>query len=205
MLRPLWDKRIGEIPSLNYLDHLREETCVEPEKVISSESVFQGEILNVHVDEVRLSSGRVVSREVVQHGDAVVAVPIDPKGNVVLVRQYRHAIGENLLEAPAGGLEEAETADETVQRELQEETGYFSRDLRALGGFWLAPGYSTEYMHVYAAGDLVPSSLESDPDEDIRVEKVPMSRVQDMIRRGEIQDAKTVAALLMVVHLLGPD
>ena len=179
---------------------LAPEMFEDPEELVSSETVFEGRVLQVRIDEVRLSTGRVVSREVVGHGDSVVVVPIDGEGNVVLVRQYRHAIGRSLLEAPAGGVEEGEDPADCVQRELQEETGYLSRDLRALGAFWLAPGYSAEYMHAYVARDLVPSSLEADPDEQIQVEKVPMSRAEEMIRTGEIQDGKTIAALLMVLH-----
>ena len=86
-------------------------------------------------------------------------------------------------------------------RELQEEIGFTCRNLRALGGFWMSPGYCTEFMYAYVAKDLVPSSLDADDDEDIQVERVPMSRVSKLIRLGEIQDAKTIAALLMAIHL----
>ena len=117
------------------------------------------------------------------------------------VRQFRYPAGEILLEAPAGGVEESESPDECAQRELQEETGFISRNLRVLGGFWMSPGYCTEFMYAYLAVDLVPSKLQADDDENIVVEKIPLSRISQLIRLGEIQDAKTIAALLMANYL----
>ena len=174
---------------------------MQPEQRIGSESIFDGKVVNLRVDSVALPDGRQVSREVVEHASAVAVVPIDPEGNVILVRQYRHPADQALLEVPAGTLEESETPDECVQRELREETGFASRDLRALGGFWMSPGYCTEFMYAYLAKDLVPSKLEADDDENIGVERLPLSRVPQLIRLGEIQDAKSIAALLMVTCL----
>jgi len=174
----------------------------QKERLLASESIYDGRIIRVRVDTVALPGGREATREVVDHEDAVVLVPIDSDGNIVLVRQYRHAAGTNLLEAPAGIIERGETPDQCAQRELQEETGYRSEDLRYMGGFWSSPGFCTEFMHAYVARDLVPSKLEADPDEDIKVERLPVHQVTAHIQSGEIKDAKTVAALLLVVCVL---
>ena len=174
---------------------------MESEQVLKSQSIFDGKILNLRMDVVTLPDGSEVSREVVEHKPAVVAVPVDSENNVILVRQYRYAVGQALLEAPAGRVEESETPDEAVQRELQEEIGFFSRNCRALGGFWMSPGFCTEFMYAYLAKDLVPSKLPGDHDENIEIEHVSLLRVPKLIRVGEIQDAKSIAALLMATHL----
>ena len=174
---------------------------MQPEQMISSERVFEGRIVRVRADAVLLPNGRNATREVVEHRPSVVVVPIDADGNAILVRQYRYPAEQVLLEAPAGVVEESETPDDCAMRELQEEIGFSSRDLRALGGFWMSPGYCTEFMYAYLAKDLVPSRLEADADESIEVERVSISRVSRLIRLGEIQDAKTIAALLMAIYL----
>ena len=175
---------------------------MQPEKPVSTRPVYEGRIIRVRVDTVTLPDGRETTREVVEHKPAVVLVPLDAEGNVVLVRQYRHAVGRALLEAPAGMVEGSESPEECAQRELQEEIGYASRELRALGGFWTSPGFCTEYMYAYLAKDLVPSRLKADDDESINVERAPLSRVPGLILDGQIQDAKTIAALLMATCLV---
>jgi ADP-ribose pyrophosphatase len=174
---------------------------MQPEQMISSERVFDGRIVRVRADAVLLPNGRNTTREVVEHRPSVVVVPIDADGNAILVRQHRYPAEQVLLEAPAGVVEESETPDDCAMRELQEEIGFSSRDLRALGGFWMSPGYCTEFMYAYLAKDLVPSRLQADADESIEVERVSISGVSRLIRLGEIQDAKTIAALLMAVYL----
>ena len=174
---------------------------MQPGQRLSTEPIFEGKIVSLRVDTVSLPGGGQVFREVVEHKAAVVLVPIDAEGNVVLVRQYRYPVGRALLEAPAGVVEDGEAPDECAQRELQEETGYASRDLRALGSFWTTPGFCSELMYAYLAKDLVPSSLPADYDENIQIVRVPLSGIPGMIRTGEIQDAKTIAALLMTTCL----
>ncbi len=170
---------------------------MQPEEQIASREIYDGKIIKVRVDDILLASGGQSVREVVEHAPAVVIVPVDSDGDVLLVRQYRYAAGQTLLEVPAGIVEEGESPDACAQRELAEEVGFASRNLRALGGFWASPGFCDEFMYVYLAKDLVPYSLEADEDEDIQVEKLPFSRIQQYIRLGEIQDAKSIAALLM--------
>ena len=173
---------------------------MRPEIQLSSNPIYSGKIINVKVDTVRLPSGREAKREVVEHSAAVVIVPVDVDDNVVLVRQYRYPTGQALLEAPAGGVDGDESPDAAAHRELQEEIGFAAGRLERLGQFWSVPGFCTEFMHAYAAYDLVPSSLDADEDEDIDVERYPLAEIPAMIRNGDIQDAKTIAALLMVIQ-----
>ena len=173
-----------------------------PEQQLSSRSVFEGRIVSLRVDEVLLPGGGTSTREIIDHRPAVVIVPIDESGNLLLVRQYRYAVGETLLEAPAGIVEEGEDPDETAQRELQEEVGRKSGDLRKMGEFWATPGFCNEMMHAYVARDLSHSTLDADEDENITVVEVPMAEALDMIATGRIRDAKTIAALLLA-HQLG--
>ncbi len=170
-------------------------------QLVKQDSIFDGQIIKVRVDTLLLPDGQQVPREVVVHNGAVVIVPIDQDDNVLLVRQYRHAAGESLLEAPAGTLEDSESPDDCAQRELQEEVGYASTNLRAMGGFWSSPGFCTEFLYAYLARNLVESKLSADADEDIEVERVPTGRIPQLIRLGEIRDAKTIAALLMATYL----
>ena len=170
---------------------------MEAERLLTTRRVFDGKILGLRVDSVGLASGRQTVREVVEHGASVVVVPIDGQDNVVLVRQYRYAAGATLLEAPAGMVEGAETPEACAQRELQEETGYRSGDLKPLGGFWTSPGFCTEYIHAFVATDLSEDGLPQDDDEAIATVRVPLAKIGALIRSGEIEDAKTMAALLM--------
>ena len=174
------------------------------EQVTRSEELYRGKILALRRDTVLLTKGeRQVEavREVVEHDPTVVIVPVDDEDNVLLVRQYRHATGKVLLEAPAGGIEPGEDPQQAVQRELQEETGHTARRIVPLGGFWIAPGWATEYMHAFLARGLVAAEACPDEDEEIQVERVPRSRVLDLVRQGEVQDAKSIAALLMAFAL----
>ena len=172
------------------------------EPSIDSKVVFEGRILTVRVDRVRLPNGRETTREIAEHSPSVCIVPIDAEGNVVLVRQYRKPVERDLLEVPAGGIEEGEISDEAVQRELQEEIGYTAGSLRHLASFWLAPGWCTENMHAYLAMDLVASKLEADDDEFISVVRVPLADALSLISDGRIQDAKSISALLLALRVL---
>ena len=176
-------------------------TAPQNEPTVESRLAFRGKIVNVRVDTVQLPSGTLGTREVVEHSECVCVVPLDEQNNVVLVRQYRKPVEESLLEVPAGGVEKGEVSQDAALRELQEETGYTSDTLRHLSSFWTTPGFCTELMHSYLATELRPSSLEPDEDEDVQVAKVPLTDIPDMIRQGEIRDAKSIASLLMVLHL----
>lgn len=172
------------------------------EITLESKMIFQGKILNLRVDTVRLPNGRVATREVAEHSNSVCIVPIDHNGDVVLVRQYRTPVKGALLELPAGGVEEGEVSEETVQRELQEEIGYRAGKLQHLSNFWLAPGWCDEYMHTYLATDLIESKLVGDDDENIVVERVSLDRALELIGNGEIEDVKSIAGLLLAMRVL---
>jgi len=177
----------------------------DPESTIESKDIYQGRIIKLRVDTVQLPSGRTTTREIVEHEDAVCVVPIDENNNVLMVRQYRKAAQLNLLEVPAGGVEAGETPDETVLRELQEEVSVTSGSLRRLSGFWVSPGWATEFMHAYLATDLTPASLPADDDEYISVERVPLDSIPGLIESGEIQDSKSIASLLLALRVLNSD
>ena len=150
------------------------------------------------MDTASLPGGKTARREVVEHRPSVVVVPVDSNGEMVLVRQFRYPVGETLLEAPAGNIEDGELPEECAQRELQEEIGYRAESLERLGSFWMSPGYCTELMHAFVARGLSPSSLDPDDDENIEVVRRSLSEARAMIERGEVRDAKTIAALSMM-------
>jgi ADP-ribose pyrophosphatase len=166
--------------------------------VIATRRAHQG-WLSVRVDRLRFPSGRESTSEVVEHGGGVTVVAFDPEGRLLLVRQYRHPTGRELLELPAGTLDPGESPESCAERELQEETGYRPARLERLGGFYLAPGYCAEYQHVFLASDLIESRLEGD-EEAIHVEPAPLEEVLRLVADGEIEDAKTAGALLLYLH-----
>jgi ADP-ribose pyrophosphatase len=166
-------------------------------EVVASERVFDGVKVRVRVDTLRAASGAQQRFEAVEYGNAVVLVPEDGDGRLLMVRQYRHAVGEWLLELPAGGIDERDASPEAAAlRELREETGYRG-SLERIGGAYLAPGYSDEYQHFFVARDLAEDPLDSDDEEDLRLERVALAEALRLIDTGEIRDAKTIAALLM--------
>jgi ADP-ribose pyrophosphatase len=168
-----------------------------PFELIKSEVLFAGRAFTIRRDNLRLPDGRTTKLDIVEHCGSVVLIPLDEKGNLLFVRQYRHATGKNLLELPAGTLDDGETPEACARREIREETGMAADRLEHIGGFYLAPGYSTEYMHVYFATQLYRDPLEADADEFLQVETVPLRRAIQMAESGEIPDAKSLAALLL--------
>jgi ADP-ribose pyrophosphatase len=176
-------------------------TTPQNEPTVESRVAYEGRIVNLRVDTVQLARGTLGTREIVEHADCVCVVPLDDQGNVIMVQQYRKPAEETLLEIPAGGIEKGEVPREAALRELQEETGYTADKIQHLSSFWTTPGFCTELMHAYLATDLRPSSLSPDEDEDIQVVRVPLDQIPDMVRLGQIKDAKSIASLLMVLHL----
>ena len=178
-------------------DCLRETTT-------RSECVFEGHLINLRVDEVKLPDGRESTREIVEHPGAVAAVPLTDDGEVLFVRQWRHPAGEALLEIPAGTREEGEEPVETLRRELVEEIGHRADRIELLSEVYTAPGYSTELIGLYLAAGLTPADGESDADENIEVVRVPLQEALRMCRDGELTDCKTVSGLLLAgVRLAG--
>jgi ADP-ribose pyrophosphatase len=166
------------------------------EEVVSSRTVFKGRILKLRVDTVRTADGRRSTREVVEHDACVAVIPVDERDNVLLVKQYREAIGKDLLEIPAGGIDAGETPEEAVRREMQEETGFRPRKILRLAGFYSTPGFSNEYLHLYLATDLVPGRLHAEDTPGIEVVLFPVSAIPALVGSGKIEDAKTYAGLL---------
>jgi ADP-ribose pyrophosphatase len=167
-----------------------------PETIIGSERPYDGKVVSLRVDTVRFDDGREAKREVVEHGGAVAIVAVDNDGRLLLVRQFRTPVGDDLLEVPAGGIDAGEEPEAAAQRELQEETGYRATRIRRLAGFWVAPGYCTEFIHVFVAEGLAESRLEADDDEAITVERLTLDESIAMISRGEIRDAKSIVGIL---------
>ena len=168
-----------------------------PFELIKSETLLKGRTFKVRRDTLKTPDGRETKLEIVEHSGSVVLLPIDHEGNLLFVRQYRHAVGEDLLELPAGTRDGEEPFEDCAAREIREETGLEAGALRKLGEFYLVPGYSTELMAVFLATDLKENPLPADEDEFLQVEKIPLKRAMDMAEQGGIQDAKSLAAMLL--------
>jgi ADP-ribose pyrophosphatase len=166
-------------------------------QILDSEIVYRGRALSVRRDRVLLAGGQPTTIEVVVHAGAVTLVPMDDDGNLWFVRQYRHSVGTMLLELPAGTLEEGELPELCAVRECREEIGMAPAHLEHIGECFLAPGYSTEYMHFYLATGLTAAPLSADSDEDISIQRVRPEEVPDLIASGDLRDAKSLAALYL--------
>ncbi len=175
-----------------------------PFELLKSETIYTGRALTIRRDHVRLPDGRETRLDIVDHIGSVIIVPLDEEGNLLFVRQYRHAAGLDLLELPAGTLEVGEAPDDCARREVREETGMAAGKLERLGGFYLAPGYSTEYMHVYLATDLRADPLEADADEFLSIERHPLEGIAALVQEGKIPDAKSLAAFWLAWPFLEP-
>jgi len=164
-------------------------------ELLKSETLLQGRAFKIRRDQLKTPDGRETMFEIIEHGGSVIIIPIDADGNLLFVRQYRHAAGRDLLELPAGTRDDNEPFEVCAAREIREETGMEAGNLQKVGEFYLAPGYSTEFMVVYLATDLKHNPLEADDDEFLEVEKIPVGEVVQRVERGEIPDAKSLAAL----------
>ncbi|MCL4529084.1 MAG: NUDIX hydrolase [Chloroflexi bacterium] len=167
-------------------------------KLIKSEPLFQGRAFKIRRDYLKMPDGRETKFDIVEHGGSVIIIPIDAEGNLLFVRQYRHAAGTDLLELPAGTRDGDEPHEVCAAREIREETGMAAGKLERIGDFYLAPGYSTEFMVVFLATDLKHSPLDADEDEFLQVEKIPVKKAIEMAERGGVPDAKSLAALFLV-------
>ncbi len=167
------------------------------EETVSSQLVYQGRAVRLRIEKVRISSGRETTREIVEHDNCVAVVAVDADGKLLLVKQFRKAVGKELLEIPAGGIDSGESPEEAVSREMREETGYLPCKVERLGGFYSAPGYATEYLYLYLATDLVPSQLFAEDTEGISLVRISSEQIPDLISSGSICDAKSIAGLLV--------
>lgn len=167
------------------------------EKLVSSSNIYEGRIYNLRKDIVKLPNGRLAEREVVDHPGAVAIIPVIGE-KIVLVRQFRHAVGKILCEIPTGTLRKGEKPDKCAARELEEETGYLAESMRRLFYCCLAPGYSSEVLQFYLATGLKEARRKTDPDEFIEVFTVSKEDALRMILANEIEDAKTICGILML-------
>lgn len=172
---------------------------------VSSRRIHSGQRVSLRVDEFTLGDRPPVSKEIVEHPGSVVILPVTGDGNVVLVKQWRQAADKVLLEAPSGTREPGEDPLETAKRELREETGYSAEDFTALGGSWVAPGYSTEFTHAYLARNLTENPLPQDDSEDIHTVAVPLDSIPGMVRNGELQDQMTIATYYLAMHVFSKE
>ncbi|HET9589498.1 MAG TPA: NUDIX hydrolase [Anaerolineales bacterium] len=168
-----------------------------PFELIRSETILQGRAFSIRRDYLKTPNGRETRLEIIEHGGSVVLIPVDADGNLLFVRQYRHAVGKDLLELPAGTRDGDEPFEKCAARELREETGMEAGNLQKVGEFYLAPGYSSEFMTVYLATGLKENPLDGDDDEFLNLEKIPLKKAIEMAERGELPDAKSLAALLL--------
>ncbi|MFC1915654.1 NUDIX hydrolase [Chloroflexota bacterium] len=166
------------------------------EKTLASQLIYDGRAVKLRVDTVQMASGRQTTREIVEHSACIAIVAINADNNILLVKQFRKPVEKDLLEIPAGAINPGEDPETTVCRELQEETGYLPRRVEKLGGFYSAPGYCSEYLHLYLATDLVPSQLHAEDTEEISLVRVPMAQIPSLITSGRLCDAKSIAGLL---------
>jgi ADP-ribose pyrophosphatase len=171
--------------------------AIEPEIGLSKETVYDGKLIKVIKEMVRLPDGKERPREIVVHPGAVALVVVDDSDRLVMVRQYRRAVDRVLLEIPAGTREPGEDAIECARREVREETGYEASSVVSLGGFYSAPGFCTEFLDCYLATGLSESPGEADEDENIEVEHLTAEEALRAIEKGEICDAKSICGIML--------
>ncbi len=177
-------------------DHLTEQ-------VLSSEPLYLGKLVHLYLEEVKLPNGEPGRREIIKHPGAVAMVPLHKNGDVLLVRQFRLAANQVMLEIPAGTLNPGEDPLLAAGRELQEEVRVRAGKLERIGGQFAAPGYTTEYIHLYLATDLTVAPLELDEDEFLEIVRMPFDEAIRRVLAGEINDSKTISALLLAARRLG--
>lgn len=165
------------------------------EQKLSSERVYQGKIFDIERDKVRLPSGRESVREVLRHPGACGILPVLPNGDFILVKQYRYAVGQELLEIPAGKIDPGEQADACALRELMEEIG-MGGTLSPMGKIYPSPGCMDEVIYLFVATELYDQKLPEDFDENIEIVTVSPQKAREMVQNGQITDAKTICALL---------
>ncbi|MDV2990238.1 MAG: NUDIX hydrolase [Dehalogenimonas sp.] len=168
---------------------------------VERRTVFTGKLITVRQDAVTQVDGAEKIWDVVEYPPAVAVVAVDENGDLLLVRQYRHAVETELLEIPAGGIDPGETPEEAVRREMQEETGFYPERIERLTGFYSAPGYSTEVLHLFLATELTPARLVAEDTDEITLLRTSATEIRQMIQNGQIQDSKSIAGLLFYLNL----
>ena len=167
------------------------------EKTVESKTIFEGKIMTILLDKAELPNGVITGREVCLHPGGVGVLPLDDDGMVTLVRQYRYPFHKLILEIPAGKLDhDAESVEAAARRELSEETGLDAEEMVYFGKTYASPGFCTEELHVYLARGLKQNDSHPDENEFVEVVKMPFEELLEQVMAGEIEDAKTVVAVL---------
>lgn len=169
---------------------------LDAEKILESEYVFKGRVVNVRLDKVLLQNQNISSREIVEHTGGVCIMPIDSEGNVIFVRQYRSPFEKVIEELPAGKLEKGEEPLSCCIRELKEETGCTARKIYNLGEIYPSVGYTQEVLYLFAATDLEFGEKHLDENEFLQSYKIPLIKAFSMAVNGDLKDAKTVTAIM---------
>ena len=174
------------------------------EKTVSSETLYEGKIITLRVEEVQLPDGNKAKRELIKHPGAVAIIPITSDGKLVLVEQYRKALERSLIEIPAGKIDPGEAPEVTAVRELEEETGYGAKEFTYIQSFATSPGFADEVIHLYLARGLfkIENPAAGDEDEFINLLEVTLEEAEKMVASQEIYDAKTAFAILYAKDLL---
>jgi len=171
------------------------------EKTISTERIFEGKVIKLRVDTVSLPNGSTATREVIEHPGAVAVIALTGQGELLMVRQYRQATGEILLEIPAGKRDAGEDPLSCARRELEEETGCRAQQWKTLFSYYSTPGFSDELLYIVMATGLEQGVAHTDEEEFIEVKTVPVAEALRMVYRGEIRDAKTIIGILVLSRL----
>lgn len=171
-------------------------------EILNREKHYRGRIVDLEKVLVRLPDGKERHYELVNHAAAVTVLPIDDKGNIYFVEQYRLGAEQILLELPAGVIDPGETPDQAAQRELREETGFACKTLTKLADFFMIAGYGDEFMHVYLAQGLYPSPLVPDADENLKLTTLHLNKVYKMLYDDRFKDVKTIALLSLAIPKL---
>ncbi|WAA10498.1 NUDIX hydrolase [Fervidibacillus albus] len=166
------------------------------EKTLKRQTIFDGKIISLHVDEVELPNGKTSTREIVKHPGAVAVILITKEDKMVLVEQYRKPLERALFEIPAGKMEKGESPKTTAKRELEEETGYTCETLTPIASFYTSPGFSDELIHLFKAENIIKAKeAKTDEDEFLRLHEVTLDQALTLIDEQKIYDAKTVYAI----------
>ncbi len=179
-------------------------THIIREKKTARQTIYQGKILDLTVDQVRIPSGALHVREVVNHRPAVGILPVLDDGRLLLVQQYRYAVNEDCWEIPAGLINRGEQPRQAARRECREETGFYPGKLQSLGWVYTSPGYSTEKIYLYVATGLKACAGQKlDDDEFLVAHKLTLAKALRMVNQGEIVDSKTILVLLWAKSNIG--
>jgi len=171
-------------------------------QVLSSEIVYQGKVFGIRRDEVIEPTGVRTTREMITHPGSVVVLPVLPDGRILLIQQYRYAARQFLWELVAGRMDEGETPIEGAARELKEETGYHAKRLKIFLEFFPTPGFLEEKMYLLLAEGLTPGKAEPEEDEKIMARAYTRKQLEEMLRKGKLRDAKTIAGVLYYLRFL---